>query len=38
MVQFGNATRKILNHQGHEVSRRLLVKSVFLVHLRVLGG
>ena len=36
--QFQNAGEKTLNHQGHEVSRRLLVSSISFVYLRVLGG
>jgi hypothetical protein len=36
--QFNDATPKALNHQGHEVSRRLLVSGVSFVYLRGLGG
>jgi hypothetical protein len=38
MVQFRDATRKTLNHRGHEVSRRRLVADVSLMYLRGVGG
>ena len=36
--QFNDATHKTLNHQGHEVSRRLVVSGVSFVYLRGLCG
>ena len=37
-VQFYDAIHKALNHQGHEVSRRLLASDISFLCLRGLGG
>jgi hypothetical protein len=38
VVEFHDAAHEILNHQGHEESRRLLASDVSFVRLGGLGG
>ena len=38
VVQFHDGADEILNHQGHEGSRRFLASEVSFVYLRGLGG
>jgi len=38
VVQFYDGADEILNHQGHEGSRRFLASDISFVYLRALGG